>query len=227
MKNNSKKNTKRRITRREYLKTSMLGTAGLFLAPATVPSTVFGKSAHRGGKNHEQDTSLKYVMDFVHNNLGLPPRVSKFNDTGFLESLGYNGTTPHWYVQCGITYDSLEKGIVPEGSDERRWILANAEKLKKQIKEAKNADVELYPFTDFLVVPESVWEKYGKQMVADEFVDKVDTENYRKPDIRKEMTQKMLRIQIDEIFQNFSGTGRLDASFWGNLSARYALSSRQ
>ena len=163
----------------------------------------FSCKTNNGEKNQKQETSLKYVMDFVHNNLGLPPRVSKFNNTEFLESLGYNGTTPHWYVQCGITYDSLEEGIVPEGSDERKWILANAEKLKKQIKEAKKADVELYPFTDFLVVPESVWEKYGKQMVADEFVDKVDAENYRKPDIRKEMTQKMLRIQIDEIFKTF------------------------
>lgn len=33
------------MTRREYLKKSVLGTAGLFAAPAIVPSTVFGKSA--------------------------------------------------------------------------------------------------------------------------------------------------------------------------------------
>ncbi len=158
----------------------------------------------KGGKSTEQQgTGLKYVMDFVHNNLGLPPRVFKFNNTEFLQSLGYKGTIPHWYVQCGITYDSLEKGIVPEGSDERKWILANAEKLKKQIKEAKKADIGLYPFTDFLVVPKSVWQKYGKQMVADEFVDKVELENYCMPDIRKEMTKKILRIQIAEIFETF------------------------
>jgi hypothetical protein len=154
-------------------------------------------------KAPEQETGMKYIMDFVHNNLGLPPRISKFNDTEFLKSLDYNGTTPHWYVQCGIMYDSLEKGIVPEGSEEREWIMANASKLKKQIKQAKKADIDLYPFTDFLVVPKSVWEKYGKQMVEDEFIDKVDTENYCKPDIRKEMTRKILRIQIDEIFKTF------------------------
>ncbi|MCF7568822.1 hypothetical protein L3X37_10665, partial [Sabulilitoribacter arenilitoris] len=154
-------------------------------------------------KDEKSGTSLKYVMDFVHNNPGLPPRVSKFNNTQFLESLGYGGITPHWFVQCGITYDSLEEGIVPEGSEEREWILANAKKLKQQIREAKKADIDLCPFTDFLVVPKSVWEKYGKQMVADEFIDKVDSENYRKPDIRKEMTKKILRIQLDEIFNTF------------------------
>lgn len=42
-----KKKTKngKGITRREYLKTSLLGTAGLFVAPSIVPSSVFGKSA--------------------------------------------------------------------------------------------------------------------------------------------------------------------------------------
>ncbi len=42
MSNKSKNNG---MSRRDYLKTSMLGTAGLFLAPTIVPSTVFGKSA--------------------------------------------------------------------------------------------------------------------------------------------------------------------------------------
>ncbi len=36
---------KKGITRREYLKKSLLGTAGVIFAPTIVPSTVFGKSA--------------------------------------------------------------------------------------------------------------------------------------------------------------------------------------
>ncbi|MCF7569595.1 hypothetical protein L3X37_14695 [Sabulilitoribacter arenilitoris] len=139
----------------------------------------------------------------VYNNLGLTPRVSEFNNPKYVKEMGFNGMTPHWYVQCGITYDLLDKGIVPEGSEERKWIETNAVKLNQKIKEAQKAGVKLYPFTDFLVVPKSVWKKYGKQMVADEFIDKVDSENYHKPDIRKEMTKKILRIQIAEIFETF------------------------
>ncbi len=33
------------LSRRDYLKTSFLGAAGLLVAPTIVPSTVFGKSA--------------------------------------------------------------------------------------------------------------------------------------------------------------------------------------
>ncbi|TKG94673.1 hypothetical protein EYV94_12065 [Puteibacter caeruleilacunae] len=158
---------------------------------------------HKDEKKSNQEKGLKYIMDMVYNNPGLPPRVSKFNDTKYLKSLGYNGTTPHWYVQCGITYDSLEKGIVPEGSEEREWILNNAARLKEKFRKAKRAGVGLYPFTDFMVVPKSVWQKYGTQMVADEYIDKVKNGNFRKPDIRKEMTRRILTIQIDEIFKTF------------------------
>lgn len=46
MKDNKKKTeNKNRMTRRDYLKTSLMGAAGAILAPAIVPSTVFGKNA--------------------------------------------------------------------------------------------------------------------------------------------------------------------------------------
>ncbi len=157
----------------------------------------------KGKKDPAQSTSSNYIIDMVYNNLGLPPRVSEFNNPEYVKEMGFNGMTPHWYVQCGITYDSLEEGVVPENSEERKWIKNNAAELTKKIKEAKAAGVKLYPFTDFLVVPKSVWQKFGKRMVADEFRDRVETENYRKPDIRKEMTKKILRIQIAEIFETF------------------------
>lgn len=41
----SKQNNSKGMSRRNYLKTSLFGTAGLFIAPSIVPSTVFGKNA--------------------------------------------------------------------------------------------------------------------------------------------------------------------------------------
>ncbi len=157
----------------------------------------------RKDDNPVEGTHVKYLMDMVYNNLGQAPRISKFNNPDFVKDMGYNGMTPHWYVQCGITYDKLEEGIVPKDSEERQWIEKNAIELTKKIKEAKKAGIKLYPFTDFLVVPQSVWKKYGKEMVGDEFRDDVENNNYRKPDIRMEMTKKILRIQIAEIFETF------------------------
>lgn len=45
MKKNNPSIKKQGLSRREYLKTSILGTAGMFVAPMIVPSTVFGKGA--------------------------------------------------------------------------------------------------------------------------------------------------------------------------------------
>ncbi len=45
MNKKNKKGISQHISRREYLKTTLVGASGLFVAPTIVPSTVFGKSA--------------------------------------------------------------------------------------------------------------------------------------------------------------------------------------
>ncbi len=164
---------------------------------------LIGFSPYPAVKSSNDVPTKLYIMDMVYNNLGQSPRESKFNNPNYLKELGYNSMVPHWYVQCGITYDQLEKGIVPEGSDERKWIEANATTLKEKIRAAKKAGIELYPFTDFMVVPKSVWAKFGKQMVAEPFREKAASGEAHQPDINQEMTQKILRLQIQEIFQTF------------------------
>jgi len=84
-------------------------------------------------KEIDKRSGSKYIMDMVYNNLGLPPRISEFNNPEYIKEMGFNGMIPHWYVQCAITYDSLEKGIIPKGSDERKWIQENAVELNKKI----------------------------------------------------------------------------------------------
>lgn len=162
-----------------------------------------GITSYVSGIKADDKPKKQYIMDMVYNNLGQSPRISKFNDPEYLKELGYNSMVPHWYVQCGITYDQLEKGIVPKGSDERIWIEKNAAFLKEKIREAKKVGIELYPFTDIMVVPKSVWGKYGKQMVEEEFREKAVLGEYHQPDINQEMTKSILRIQIEEIFQTF------------------------
>jgi myo-inositol 2-dehydrogenase / D-chiro-inositol 1-dehydrogenase len=65
-------NTKTHISRRDYLKKSMIGTAGAFIVPTIVPSTVFGKNAPsnkinigqigfgRIAQGHDLPETLKY-----------------------------------------------------------------------------------------------------------------------------------------------------------------------
>jgi len=188
---------------------NILGTLAMLVACG-------GAAIASPGPQEAHKTRAKYIIDMVYNNLGLPPRISEFNNPEYVKEMGFNGMAPHWYVQCAITYDSLEEGLIPEGSADRKWIQKNADELNKKIKEAKNAGVELYPFTDFLVVPDLLWAKYGKDMVAEEFRNKVTPENprsYRKPDINQETTQRIIRLQIAEIFETFPDLDGLTLRF--------------
>lgn len=66
--------------------------------------------------NNTNSPNFPYIIDMVHNNPAEEPTQSIYNDPEFLIERGYNGMVTQWHIQCGITYDSFEKGIIPEGS---------------------------------------------------------------------------------------------------------------
>lgn len=136
---------------------------------------------------------LPYIFDMVHDNPGEEATVSKYTNPDYLRDSGFTGMVPQWYIQCGITYDSFEKNIVPEGSKERKWILEKQEFVREKIKEAVKAGVPVYPFTDMFVIPTILMNKYRSEIIG----------GNNKPDIHKPLTQELIRIQIREIFQTF------------------------
>ncbi len=74
-------------------------------------------------KENTTTNSVQYIFDMVHNNPAEGPTQSIYTNPGFLKDRGFNGMVPQWHIQCGLTYDSFEKGIIPEGSKERQWVL--------------------------------------------------------------------------------------------------------
>lgn len=150
--------------------------------------------------------SLDYVMDMVHNNPGEKPYITKYNDPSFLKKEGFTATTPHWYINCLITYDNFEKNIISKNNDTRKWIETKAADIDKKLAECKKAGIEVYPFTDFIVFPTAIWEKYGDSIrrydssVGSALGGKGES---MIPDIRRKTTQDLLRAQIAGIFDRF------------------------
>jgi hypothetical protein len=149
--------------------------------------------------------SLPYRLDMVFNNPGEEKTISKYKDPEFLKKIGYNGMVPHWYIQCGITYDSFEKGILAEDSKERNWVLKQQEWIKTKLSEAERNEMPVYAFTDLLVLPTVILKKYKNELVREQETASGIKAIHGKliPDIDKPLTQKLLRIQIDEIFKTF------------------------
>ena len=144
---------------------------------------------------------MPYIIDMVHNNPGEKPYDTKFNAPSYLRAQGVNGSVTHWHINCAIDYDNFEKGLVPYGSDERKWIENKAKVIDEKLKEFEAEGFNTYPFTDFLVFPKSIWENYGDELRGNVPVTEKSPKN--KPDIRSKMTQKLLRAQIEGIFNRF------------------------
>lgn len=136
---------------------------------------------------------LPYILDMVHDNPGEEATISKYTDPAYLQACGFTGMVPQWYIQCGITYDSYEKNIIPEASKERKWIIAKQKFIHRRMKDAIKAGIPVYPFTDVFVIPTLLMDKYRSEIIGDN----------GKPDIHKPLTQELMRIQLREIFQTF------------------------
>ena len=148
------------------------------------------------------DRPLPFVLDMVHHNPGEPLFVTKFNDPAFLKTWGYTGQCPKFFTQTAITYDAFDPTVTPKGSDPRAWSEKTAAFIDARIAEAKAANLPLYPFTDVLLVPKTLIEKYGDEMKTD-----------GRLSILRPMTQKVLRAQIAEIFDRFPGLSGLTIRF--------------
>jgi len=150
--------------------------------------------------------SLEFVMDMVHNNPGEARYVTKYNDPDYLKSEGFNAIVPHWHVNCAITYDNYKKNTVRPKTDERKWIEEKAKWVDAKLTECKKAGLAVYPFTDFIVFPESVWEKYGdsiKRTTGGVGHTAGGKGEARIPDIQRKTTQDLLRAQIAGMFDRF------------------------
>ena len=145
---------------------------------------------------------LPFVLDMVHHNPGEPLFVTKFNDPAFLKKWGYTGQCPKFFTQTAVTYEAFDPTVTPKGSDARAWSEKTAAFIDERIAEAQAASLPLYPFTDVLLVPKTLMEKYGGEMKTDGHLS-----------ILRPMTQKVLRAQIAEIFERFPGLSGLTIRF--------------
>ncbi len=144
-------------------------------------------------------------MDMVHRNPGEPLQESKYYNEEYVKGLGYNSMVSQIYVQCALTYDNFDKGIIPEGSKEREWIMNQREEVATKIKQAKEAGLDIYTFTDVLVLPTMLIEKYKDQLVDEEDLETKSSSIHGKlaPNIENELTVTLIKEQIKEIFETF------------------------
>jgi len=149
--------------------------------------------------------SLDYIMDMVYNNPGEKPITTKYNNPKYIQSQNFNAMVTHWYINCAITYDNIKEKLVTLDPEERKWIVKQAEYINTKIDSCEKYNIDVYPFTDFIVFPKSIWKKYGKEIKSDGTLHNIggDASQSVKPNIQSETMQKLVRAQIDGIFEAF------------------------
>lgn len=157
---------------------------------------------------------MSYILDMVHNNPGEAPYVTKYNNPSFLKKEGFNGAVTHWHINCAINYDNYQKKLI-NNPDEREWIENKASWIEQKLAEFTEAGIAVYPFTDFLVFPQSIWKKYGNEISGTGKVAGTGglDERARKPNLRNKRTQELLKAQIDGIFTRFPQLGGITLRF--------------
>ena len=180
------------ISRRTILAGFAATGAGTSLATRVFANIAETASSH----------GLPFVLDMVHNNPGEAPFVTKFNDTGFLKTWGYDGQIPKFFLQAAITYDAFDRALLPADSDARRWSETMAADIDAHLAAAQANDMPLFPFTDVLVVPKALMDKYGADMRVGENLS-----------ILQPMTERVMRAQINEIFDRFPSLAGITIRF--------------
>lgn len=136
-----------------------------------------------------QNASL--ILDMVHHNPGEPLYDSAYEDPSVIKTMGYNGKVYFLFDSptLAINWESVDPDILPEGSKERQWVDAKAARIHAQQKSCKDAGILPFAQADLILFPKRLIEKYGIQKTFG--------------DINQPLTQKLLRAQVAEIFEQF------------------------
>lgn len=138
-----------------------------------------------------QARTERFVLDMIHHNPGDKPYESANNNPQFVKEMGFNGKVYFLFESpiIAINWESLDKDILPKGTAERDWVDKKALQIRKNLADSKKAGLSTWAMTDMNVFPKRLVKKYNLEK--------------RLGDAQDPEIQKLLRIQLNEIFTQF------------------------
>ncbi|MDF7799043.1 hypothetical protein P4C99_06185 [Pontiellaceae bacterium B1224] len=131
------------------------------------------------------------VLDMVHHNPGEPLYESAYNDPAVIQQMGYNGKVYFLFESpmLAINWESVDKDILPKGSEDRKWVDAKARVVKANLARCKKLGMQTYAMSDMVLFPKRLIEKEGLEETFG--------------DARNPRVQELIRAQVDEMFAQF------------------------
>ncbi|MBP0902987.1 hypothetical protein ACFSKN_13520 [Mariniflexile gromovii] len=132
------------------------------------------------------------ILDMVHHNPGETPYQSKYNNPAVVKEMGYNGKVYFLFESpaLAINWESVDADILPKGSEDRKWVDEKAAQIKQMHAACKAEGMAIYAMSDLVLFPKRLIEKF---QIEKTFGDPNDA-----------LTEKLIRAQINEMFDQFS-----------------------
>lgn len=137
------------------------------------------------------------ILDMVHHNPGEALYDSAYEDPAVIKKMGFNGKVYFLFDSptLATTWESVDPDILPEGSAARKWVDRKAARICSQQKACHENGINVLAMADLVLFPKKLIQKYGMEETFG--------------DVSQPETQRLLRAQIAEIFEQFPLTDGL------------------
>lgn len=137
----------------------------------------------------------EFIMDMVHHNPGEALTNSAFTNPEYVKSQGFNVQVMNDFIfpTAALTFDKFDATLFAKGTKERAWSDSISALIQINIQAAHKAGIRVFYFTDIVVLPKKLVEKY-KAQVCDE---------NGKISFEKPLTVELHKMMFDELFQKF------------------------
>jgi hypothetical protein len=170
------------MRRREFCR-----LAGGAAAACSISSSAYIKASAQTARSH------RLVYDMLHITPGASAPKTAFLNPRALAAWSYNGQVILSLIEGVPTFDALSPDLISVGSRERIWSDRIANNIRNQINAAHASGLKCLAWMQLIVFPIPIVQAY-KSDICD---------NQGRIDPALPMTQKLLRIQLAEIFERF------------------------
>ncbi|MEI8087714.1 MAG: hypothetical protein WCG93_16005 [Paludibacter sp.] len=137
----------------------------------------------------------EFIMDMVHHNPGEALTKSAFTNPEYVKNQGFNVQVMNDFIfpTAAVTFEKFDNTLFAKGTKERAWSDSITVLIQKNIKAAHAAGIKVFYFTDIVLLPKKLVEKYKSQVC-----DANGKITFEKP-----LTVELHKMMFDELFQKF------------------------
>lgn len=188
----------RGLTRREaLLRGAAAGAGALALSAAGCGAArrLDSRALEAAGADRGPGRRLPLIFDMVLDTPGLAPARSAFRDPRTVAALGYDGQViANWRPPTtAITFESFERGVLPQGSSARAWVERNARAIDAQTAATHGAGLKVLYHTDMVVLPSALIDRHRSQLV----------DRDGNLSLERSLTRLLVRVALREAFERF------------------------